>query len=309
MRLEDIKYFVEIVDKKSFNKAAETLYITQPALGNAIKNFETELGHELLHRSSSGIQPTLFGKLVYYDCVQMLDFFSSAYNSWQNNIELFSKLEGKIKIGTFPLIAPFLAANFYKELNALCPNLNISIYDLPLRHNLDSYLSSDVDIGIGVLESIGPVKNHEIFSQAKELGIEIHLIWRDQMKALFSSKNKLTKKGYVDQNDLEDFPLITYHENEREYIYPSPSTHTIYAHTTDQIFQMVQSNDGYFLACEKVANTHFALQSGLIKALEIRGINYPDIYLYVIHPRDNDMSLAQKTITELLYFFLADASI
>lgn len=309
MRLEDIKYFVEIVDKKSLNKAADTLYITQPALGNSIKNFESELGQLLLHRSSSGISPTLFGKIVYNDCVQLLDFFSSAYNSWQEKIKLLSTLEGNIQIGTFPLIAPFLAANFSKELKSLCPNLEVSVFDLSLRHNLNNFSSSNMDIGIGVLETAYNVREHEIFSQAHNLGLEVKLIWKDKLKALVSKKNKLVKKGYVDNNDLKNIPLITYFKNEKEYIYPGPSEKILYAHTTDQIFQMVQANDGYFLACEKIASTHFAIQQGLIKTLDIQGIDYPDIYLYVVHPLKKNMNIVQKTIVELLYFFLADASI
>ncbi len=309
MRLEDIKYFVEVVDKKSLNKAADTLYITQPALGNSIKNFEAELNQLLLHRSSSGISPTLFGKIVYNDCVQLLDFFSSAYNSWQEKVNLLSTLEGDIQIGTFPLIAPFLAANFSKELKSLCPNLDVSVFDLSLRHDLHKFLSSDIDIGIGVLETSCNVRNHEIFAEAKNLGLEIKLIWKDKLKALVSKKNKLSKKTFVDIEDLKDIPLITYYKNEKEYIYPGPSENILYAHTTDQIFQMVQANDGYFLACEKIANTHFAIQQGLIKTLDIQGMDYPDIYLYIVHSTEKEMNIVQKTISELLYFFLADTSI
>lgn len=307
MRLEDIKYFVEIVNKKSLNKAADSLYVTQPALGNSIKNFEAELNQLLLHRSSSGISPTLFGKLVYNDCVQLLDFFSSAYNSWQNTVKLLATLEGHILIGTFPLIAPFLAANFSKELKSLCPNLNVSVFDLSLRHNLNNFASTNIDIGIGVLESSCNVRNHEIFTQAKNLDLEIKLVWKDKLKALVRRKSKLAKKAFVEAKDLKNIPLITYFKNEKEYIYPGPSENILYAHTTDQIFQMVQANDGYFLACEKIANTHFAIQQGLIKTLDIRGIAYPDVYLYIVHAKE--MTIVQKTISELLYFFLADTSI
>ena len=50
MRLEQLQYFVQIVECHSFNKASQKLHITQPALTNAVKALEEELGVLLLVR-------------------------------------------------------------------------------------------------------------------------------------------------------------------------------------------------------------------------------------------------------------------
>lgn len=76
MRLEDMKYFVEIVKARSINGASKTLYVAQPALSRSITAMEKELGFPLLERSKQGITPTKEGLTVYADCVKMLQLYT-----------------------------------------------------------------------------------------------------------------------------------------------------------------------------------------------------------------------------------------
>jgi DNA-binding transcriptional LysR family regulator len=61
MTLQQLKYFIEVVNCGSINKAAEGLFIAQPSLSNAIKDLETELGLELFTRTPKGITLTQDG--------------------------------------------------------------------------------------------------------------------------------------------------------------------------------------------------------------------------------------------------------
>ncbi len=55
MKLQLLKYIIEIVNCGSINEAAKRLYITQPSLSNAVKEIETEIGIELFIRTPKGI--------------------------------------------------------------------------------------------------------------------------------------------------------------------------------------------------------------------------------------------------------------
>ena len=66
MRTEALTYFVAIAESGSFNKAAETLYISQPSLSRIIHNMEQELNMTLFGRSNHGIQLTEDGKRLYH---------------------------------------------------------------------------------------------------------------------------------------------------------------------------------------------------------------------------------------------------
>lgn len=60
-----IKYFMGAVECRSMSKAAESFFISQPALSKHIRNLEQELGVVLLKRSSGGVVLTEAGRLVY----------------------------------------------------------------------------------------------------------------------------------------------------------------------------------------------------------------------------------------------------
>lgn len=66
MELRALRYFVEIADEKSINKAAEKLYVSQPTLSRAIQALEAELGFEMLARSHHGVSLTPLGERFYY---------------------------------------------------------------------------------------------------------------------------------------------------------------------------------------------------------------------------------------------------
>jgi LysR family nitrogen assimilation transcriptional regulator len=65
MEFRQLKYFVRIVELSSFSKAAQDLFIAQPALSNQISNLEKELNTQLLSRSVRGVTPTEAGKTLY----------------------------------------------------------------------------------------------------------------------------------------------------------------------------------------------------------------------------------------------------
>ena len=83
MRLELLHYFVQIVESRSFNKAAARLFLTQPALTNAMNALEGELGTRLLVRSHKGVVPTAHGAVVYEDCRRILGELRECMEAWK----------------------------------------------------------------------------------------------------------------------------------------------------------------------------------------------------------------------------------
>ena len=62
MDLRQLEYFAAVARYRNFTRAAEELYVTQPALSQQVRRLERELGLELLTRTSAGVELTPAGQ-------------------------------------------------------------------------------------------------------------------------------------------------------------------------------------------------------------------------------------------------------
>jgi DNA-binding transcriptional LysR family regulator len=71
MELRQLQYFAAVARHKHFTRAAEELYVTQPALSQQVRRLEAELGLALLRRTSKGVELTPAGEdlLVHAEAV------------------------------------------------------------------------------------------------------------------------------------------------------------------------------------------------------------------------------------------------
>ena len=79
MDIQHIKYFLAVAECKSFSRAAEKLYVTQPILSRCIRNLEEELGSSLIIRSSRFFTLTDTGKVLYQYGVQLVEQYQDIY--------------------------------------------------------------------------------------------------------------------------------------------------------------------------------------------------------------------------------------
>jgi DNA-binding transcriptional LysR family regulator len=86
MTLIQLKYLLEVADKGSINKAAKSLYISQPSLSNAIKEIENELHIEIFERTNKGILVTVEGAEFLGYARQIVDKLSCLRKSIQVKI-------------------------------------------------------------------------------------------------------------------------------------------------------------------------------------------------------------------------------
>lgn len=80
MKKQQLRYFVEVVDSGSINKASEKLYVSQPSLSRSIQSLEEEMGKELIIRSNHGVTLTPTGRLMYYYAQSILSQFQVLAN-------------------------------------------------------------------------------------------------------------------------------------------------------------------------------------------------------------------------------------
>ncbi|NEN25713.1 LysR family transcriptional regulator [Cryomorpha ignava] len=111
-----LKIFKEVAINKSFTKAAENLFLSQPAISKTIKNLEQQYGKALFVRQGNHIDLTDDGKLFLAYTNKLLDIYSELTDAFAGDQQ---KLPGQLKIGASTTIGqyviPALVAGIQKD--------------------------------------------------------------------------------------------------------------------------------------------------------------------------------------------------
>ena len=96
MTLEQLRVFLAVAEHLHFTRAAEALYITQPAVSAAIQGLETEYSVKLFHRVGRRVEISEAGKLLYLEAQKILEQVSIAE---RNLRELNNLKQGELRLG------------------------------------------------------------------------------------------------------------------------------------------------------------------------------------------------------------------
>lgn len=162
--------FQEIARLGSFSHAAKTLYISQSALSQRIKNLEEELGLTLFVRTPTGILLTEQGEKLLRYC-QTRDALEKELTQELNTSTLF-ELGGTLRIGGYSsvlrsVIIPSLTTLLKKNQTLLCEFISASMKELP-----DLLQRGEVDFIILDHTLDRANLNYEILGQERFVAIE-----------------------------------------------------------------------------------------------------------------------------------------
>ena len=130
MRMEDLRYLIQVADIGSISLAAEACYITQQGLSRIISNLEKELGVKLFHRTNNHIRLTDVGELVVARAKEL----DGLYQHMLTDISRLSSAEGQrpvdCHIYTTQLISSTLLFRVLSTLNLRYPGIHLNIEEL-----------------------------------------------------------------------------------------------------------------------------------------------------------------------------------
>ena len=145
MRLEQLKYFVEVAKSGSFSHAAKKLYMTQPNISQAIFRLEEELGVKLFERSYQGVKLTEIGLLIFQraeDVISKIEEIKAIAN------EGTSAAREKIVISASKSICKVFLPKTITQFSALYPDIQLEIVEGGTHQTITDVLHEKADIGI-----------------------------------------------------------------------------------------------------------------------------------------------------------------
>lgn len=121
-RLSLLETLIVALDEGSLNRAAARKSMTQSAVSQHIKQLETLMGHQLLHRTAQGVRATRSGELVYTHAQRLLGNFDRMTAELD---QLQDSLSGDFRISVNSFLGRHLIGHMLVELDQSHDDLNI----------------------------------------------------------------------------------------------------------------------------------------------------------------------------------------
>lgn len=190
---QDMFYVYQVYKDGSFSKAAETLYMTQPALSLAIKRVENALGAELFERGRHPLSLTHAGEL-YLETIRNIQ---NLENDLARQISELRQLNaGSLHIGGTHFLNCYVLAPILSAFSHLYPGIDLQITEcasnqlvqLLRQHDLDMILNCDPTL-------VQQFQNHVAFSDHILLSVPRNFpIPRECQTAAFTAEDILAQK-------------------------------------------------------------------------------------------------------------------
>lgn len=146
MTSQQIDYVLVLAEERSFSKASQRLYVTQPSLSQFIKNLENELCTQLFDRSTSPIRITPSGE-AYIEAARKIKVIEDELI--QRLADLTELKAGVLKIGTSPFRASCLLPKSIAEFHKMYPGVSIQILEDQMANLEKAALEGRIDLYLG----------------------------------------------------------------------------------------------------------------------------------------------------------------
>jgi len=147
IKLRHIQCFVEITQQQSLKKAAERMFLTQPAISKTLRELEEIVGATLMHRNRAGVRLTKRGEVF-------LHFAQISLTALHQGIEQIGLSgQSQLLVGALPSVAAGLMPVVANHYSALSPDTTLCISDGPHGYLIEQLRHGKLDLVIGRLGS------------------------------------------------------------------------------------------------------------------------------------------------------------
>lgn len=293
--LRRLEVFCRVLELKSFSKAAEAVYLTQPTVSGHIQSLEQFLDTRLFDRLAKEVVPTKAGEMLYGYAKRILSLRSEA----QRELELFlGRVKGEMTIGasTIPgaYILPELIGAFKKGHRDVYITLTIT----DTLGTVDSLLNGKIEMGV-----VGAKIDDS------RLGYQEWV--RDEMLVVIPATHGWAGRQYVEADELKKEPFVL-----RE---PGSGTRMTSLETLEQfgvgveelnivaemgsteaVRQAVKAGIGIGILSQRAVKDDMA--TGALYGLRVKGLDLWRVF-YVVLLKDRTLSPITESFLDVLFSY------
>ncbi len=195
------RVFYHVVKMGNITNAAESLFISQPAVSQIIKQLEKSIGCKLLSRNPKGVRLTAEGEVLYQHISRGVEHFLAGEKHLYSQLNMES---GEINIGASDMTLEFFLLPILERFRLNYPKIKIKITNGPTPETIRILENEKIDFGV-ISEPITKSRVKRGFSVIPAREIEdIFICGRELHERL---------KDNVELKDIAEMPLIMLEEN------------------------------------------------------------------------------------------------
>jgi DNA-binding transcriptional LysR family regulator len=288
MDLAELNVFLTVARERSFSRAAQKLFRTQPAVSITIRKLEEWVGEPLFARGARSGQLTDAGRLLVGYAERILNLRDEIRRAVD---DLRSGGRGELSLGvnesSIHALLPVLVR--YRQL---FPEVHLAVRRTFSRDIPTELLNYRLDLGVASF-----VPQEPQLASVK--------IFRDELAFVVSTKHRLAKRGRADLSDLgaENFVAHIVESPFRQRVIQLFAKHhvplrmTIQLPTIESIKRFVQMDVGVAIVPRMCVR--WEIEEGLLVEVKVRQLRMPRD-LYLLYRRREPLSHSAKAMFELL---------
>jgi DNA-binding transcriptional LysR family regulator len=201
MLFAHLESFVEVARRGNVSRAAEALFLTQPAITARLKSLEKDLGVELFVRTGRGMRLSDAGRAF-------LPYAERAVSTVDEGRQLVANLQegnvGALVIAAAPAVSTYVLPGILRVFRATHPHVRLGVRTGHTEEVLEMVLRGEAHIGIG-----RPIRHPDV---------ELIPVLEDEMLLVVSARHPFATRGKVRMDELAAERLIlfdrtsSYHE-------------------------------------------------------------------------------------------------
>lgn len=191
MDIKQLEIFTKIVELKSFSKAAEAVYLTQPTVSGHIHSLEEELGQRLLDRLGREVVPTRAGKVLYDYAKKMVALRDEAGQALD---QLMGRMKGEIVVGGSTIPGEYLLPAIIGRFREKYPEITVVLKIGDTADIVNRVLSGECEVGI-------------VGSKVEDSRLDYHEFVKDELIIIAASNYPMAGKG-ITASALSSIPFV-----------------------------------------------------------------------------------------------------
>ena len=286
MDLWRLHIFCKVVELKSFSKAANSVYLSQPTVSSHIKDLEDHFECKLIDRLGREVAPTKAGQLLYGYAAKMITLKENAERALA---EFQGKVKGHLIIGGSTIPGGYFLPPLLGRFKQAYPEVTVTLIERDTAGIIQDTLEGRVELGI-------------VGAEAREAQLVQEKVMDDEMCLIVPKGHKWAASSHVKLEALVKEPFIMREPGSGTRKSLEQVLGRWFGHlnvvaemgSTEAIRQAVKAKMGISILSQCAVDDE--LTTGSLKKIGIKGISFQRAFYLILHKHRTQSPLCQAFV-------------